>query len=82
MPAVKKKTVAKKSRRTNSKLKVASKDTCKFVLRLEPKLHKKLKAQAKKSKISMNGVLNDMVEDKFNAKTDIKSELTRLLRSL
>ena len=56
-------------------------DQVKFVLRLPPSLHKKIKRRAKTNNTSMNKEITNILNDSFNEKTTAKV-LNDLIRRL
>lgn len=56
-------------------------DQVKFVLRLPPSLHKKIKRRAKTNNTSMNKEITNILNDSFNEKTTAKV-LADLVRRL
>ncbi|MCH8256678.1 MAG: Arc family DNA-binding protein [Proteobacteria bacterium] len=56
-------------------------DQVKFVLRLPPSLHKKIKRRAKTNNTSMNKEITNILNDSFNEKTTAKV-LNDLVRRL
>ena len=56
-------------------------DQVKFVLRLPPSLHKKIKRRAKTNNTSMNKEITNILNDSFNEKTTVKV-LNDLVRRL